>query len=217
MSPLANDCNFSDQGSRRPKSETVWQNFTLCCACATCFFFSLSFFFPALVRGKGKSKYLESGITGGRPMCVGGGGNGKVANVLRGRVLKFFWAWKENLLQTMAKLTPDAIPPDTYLLHYGSATAVVPIVFTLVYVLTSTRSTALRICSVPAPAGRSPPEQICRTSISGGCLSTTQLQLNWAHSRQEVTHRNKNITSNTDKYKYFYKSFRREHFVWLCL
>ena len=35
-----------------------------------------------------------------------------------------------------------------------------PIGLTLVYVLTSTRSAALRICSVPAPAVQSPTEQI---------------------------------------------------------
>ena len=41
------------------------------------------------------------------------------------------------------------------------------IAFTLINELTSTRSTALRICSVPSPTVQSPPDQIRRTSISG--------------------------------------------------
>ena len=76
------------------------------------------------------------------------------------------------------KGTPCAIchqfPLDTCPLHYVSATPAELIGFTVVYELIPTRFTALRICSVPAPAVRSPPTQMRRTSISGRCLSTTQ-------------------------------------------
>ena len=44
---------------------------------------------------------------------------------------------------------------------------VVLIGFTLVNVFTSTSSSVLRICSIPAPAIQSPPLQIHRTSFLG--------------------------------------------------
>ena len=63
-----------------------------------------------------------------QPVCVRGAGNGE---------------W--NL----------AIPPDTCPLRYGPATPADLIGFTVVYLLISTRSAALCICSVPAPAVKS--------------------------------------------------------------
>ena len=70
-----------------------------------------------------------------------------------------------------------------------SATPAELIRFTWVNVSIPTRSAALRICSIPAPAVRSPPR---RTSISGRCHTThnAAIQLNSARSRQEVKHRN---------------------------
>ena len=65
-------------------------------------------------------------------------------------------------------------PLDTSPLRCVSAMPVEQIHFTLVYVLIPTRSAALRICSVPALAVQSPREQMRRTSVSGGCWSTTQ-------------------------------------------
>ena len=50
--------------------------------------------------------------------------------------------------------------------------------FTSVYVFISTRTAALYVSSIPAPAVRSPVGQIHRTSISGGCRSMTQ-QSSW--------------------------------------
>ena len=74
-------------------------------------------------------------------------------------------------------------PLDTSPLHGISTTPAEQIRFTLVNVSIPTRSATLRICSVPV---RSPPAQIRRTPISGGCRSTTQQQLNLALSRQEI-------------------------------
>ena len=69
-------------------------------------------------------------------------------------------------------------PLDTSPLRCVSTMPAEQIRFTLVSVSIPTRSAALRICSVPAPAVRSPPAQIHRTSISGRCRSTTQ-QFSW--------------------------------------
>ena len=57
----------------------------------------------------------------------------------------------------------------------------------LLYMLISTRSTVLRICSVPAPAVLSLPEQMDSISVAA-------IKLNLAQSRQKVTHQNNNIT-----------------------
>ena len=68
--------------------------------------------------------------------------------------------------------------------------------FTVVYVLTSTRSGALRICSVPALTIWTPLKHIRRTYISGKCRShNTAIQPNLAESRQGVTHLKNNITA----------------------
>ena len=70
-------------------------------------------------------------------------------------------------------LANPEIPPDKCPLRYVSVTPAELIDLTPVYVLTSTRSAALHICSVPAPAVRNPLEQLRRTYISGRCRSTT--------------------------------------------
>ena len=107
--------------------------------------------------------------------------------------------------------------------------------FTLVNVSIPSRSAALRISSVPAPAVWSPPVQIRRTSISGGCWSMTQ-QFNWILHRADRKSRTKitnNIrllfkikqsmltpaqkSQNRDKHKLFCRSFGREDFVLLFL
>ena len=54
--------------------------------------------------------------------------------------------------------------------------------FTLVSVLTSSRSAACLLR--PAPAVQSLPEQICRTSLPGGCWSTTQ-KFSWILHRAD--------------------------------
>ena len=85
---------------------------------------------------------------------------------------------------TRTSLSHHSIPPDACLLRYISATPVEPIGFTVVYVLTSTGSGALRICSVPAPTVRSPLAQIRRISTSGGHRSMTQ-QFSWILNRAD--------------------------------
>ena len=93
----------------------------------------------------------------------------------------------DELVQSVPVPDPDVVTPadnakecnpqfplDTSLLRCVSATPAELIHFTSVNVSIPTRSSALRICSVPAPAVRSPPEQIHRTSVSGRCRSTMQ-------------------------------------------
>ena len=86
--------------------------------------------------------------------------------------------WSIGRRSIVTFISNGQFPLDVTQLRYVSATPVELIGFTLVYVLIPTRSAALRICSIPAPAVRSPLEQIRRTSISGGCRSMTQ-QFSW--------------------------------------
>ena len=70
-------------GILQPKFETMRPNFTFSRTCATneiasVFFFSL--FLTLVVEGnQSESKNLESGLTGGRPVCVRWAGNGTVS------------------------------------------------------------------------------------------------------------------------------------------
>ena len=77
------------------------------------------------------------------------------------------WWWQHNAFLQLELGPYSQIPLNMSPLCYISATPAEVIGFTLVCVLIPTRSGALRICSIPAPAVRSPPAQICRTSISG--------------------------------------------------
>ena len=64
------------------------------------------------------------------------------------------------LKQYFSNRREGLFPLDTRLLRCVSAMAAELIGFTLVYVLIFSRSTALRVCSIPAPAVRSLLEQI---------------------------------------------------------
>ena len=71
---------------------------------------------------QGELKNLESGITGGRPMCVRGQGMALyVANVWRRGVRKLFRARKEKVsLSANNGKTNYAIPSDTCSLRGGA-------------------------------------------------------------------------------------------------
>ena len=91
----------------------------------------------------------------------------------------------------MAKQTVDAyfmIPPNKCPLRYGSATPAGLTGFTVVYVLTYTRS-------VPAPAARSPLEQICKTSISADARTRRSSSAEF-NTKQTGSHTPNNITSD---------------------
>ena len=140
--------------------------------------------------------------------------------------------WRKSVVATenFTPISTGYVSAALHLRHAGGAD-----MFHFSLCVNPHQSSSLRICSAPAPAVRSPLEQIRRTSISGGCRSTTQ-QFSWIQhgaegkSNAEIT---KNIrllfkikhsvltpahkSQKRDKHKHFCWSFGQEHFVLLFL
>ena len=125
-------------------------------------------------HANGSVKEASDCQTGGRAP-LGGRGEMSEGAWEAGRDAKVYFHWIRVCCVTSAM--PAELTSFTFALK--------------VCVLTSSRSTALLICSVQAPAVQGTPEHIWRMPEHDAAI-----QLNFAPSRQEVKCRNNNITSS---------------------